>query len=32
MQVYSGKVRNGWPLVIRNMFALLSRFNPITRE
>jgi hypothetical protein len=29
MQVYSGKIRNGWPLIIRNILTLLSRFNPI---
>ena len=32
MQVYSGKIRNGWPLIIRNVFKLLHRFNPIARE
>jgi len=31
MQVYSGKIRNGWPLIIRNAFKLLKRFNPVTR-
>ena len=29
MQVYSGKIRHGWPLIIRNIFTLLSRFNPM---
>ena len=32
MQVYAGKIRNGWPLIMRNIFTLLSRFNPIARE
>jgi len=32
MQVYSGKIRNGWPLIIRNVFTLLSRFNPMSRD
>jgi hypothetical protein len=31
MQVYSGKIRNGWPLIIRNVFTLLNRFNPMAR-
>jgi hypothetical protein len=32
MQVYSGKIRNGWPLIMRNIFTLLKRFNPISRH
>jgi hypothetical protein len=32
MQVYSGKIRNGWPLILRNIFRLLRRFNPMLRE
>jgi hypothetical protein len=32
MQVYAGKIRNGWPLIIRNVFTLLRRFNPMTRR
>lgn len=32
MRVYSGKLRNGWPLIIRNIFTLLRRFNPIARQ
>jgi len=26
--MYAGKIANGWPLVIRNSFRLLSRFRP----
>ena len=29
MQVYSGKIAKGWPLIMRNIFTLLRRFNPI---
>jgi hypothetical protein len=32
MQVYAGKIRNGWPLIIRNTFRLLKRFNPLARH
>jgi hypothetical protein len=32
MQIYSGKIRNGWPLILRNIFTLLRRFNPMARE
>jgi hypothetical protein len=32
MQVYSGKIRNGWPLIIRNVFTLLKRYSPMARE
>jgi len=32
MQVYSGKIRNGWPLIVRNLFTLLNRFSPMGRE
>lgn len=32
MQVYSGKIRNGWPLILRNICTLLRRFNPMLRE
>ena len=28
MQVYAGKIRHGWPLIMRNIFTLLKRFNP----
>jgi hypothetical protein len=26
--VYAGKIRNGWPLVIRNSVRLIVRFAP----
>jgi hypothetical protein len=26
--VYAGKIRNGWPLVLRNSLRLLVRFAP----
>jgi len=29
MQIYAGKIRNGWPLIIRNISTLLRRFNPM---
>jgi hypothetical protein len=32
MQVYSGKIVKGWPLILRNIFTLLRRFNPSARE
>jgi len=32
MQFYSGKIRNGWPLIIRIFSALLHRFYPMARE
>ncbi len=28
LKVYAGKLRNGWPLVIRHSFRLLCRFRP----
>jgi hypothetical protein len=31
MQVYGGKLRHGWPLILRNLFTLLRRFNPLAR-
>jgi hypothetical protein len=31
MRVYAGKIRHGWPLILRNVFTLLSRFNPMAR-
>jgi hypothetical protein len=32
MQVYSGKIRNGWPLILRSAFKLLRRFTPLGGE
>jgi hypothetical protein len=32
MRVYSGKIRNGWPTILRNVFKLMRRFNPMARE
>jgi hypothetical protein len=28
VQVYSGKIKNGWPLILRSAFKLMRRFNP----
>jgi hypothetical protein len=28
LQVYGGKLANGWPLVLRNALRLLWRFRP----
>ncbi|HTR63043.1 MAG TPA: hypothetical protein VMH37_15145 [Candidatus Binataceae bacterium] len=28
MSVYAGKIRNAWPLILRNSFKLLWRFRP----
>ncbi len=32
MQVYGGKIRNAWPLILRNTFRLLKRYSPFARE
>jgi hypothetical protein len=29
--IYSGKIKNGWPLILRNILRLLRRFNPLGR-
>ena len=31
LEIYSGKIRNGLPLIIRNVFKLLRRFSPVGR-
>jgi len=28
LRIYAGKLANGWPLVLRNLFRLLWRFRP----
>jgi hypothetical protein len=28
MSVYAGKIRNAWPLILRNSLRLLWRFRP----
>lgn len=28
MQVYGGKIKNAWPLILRNTFRLLKRYSP----
>lgn len=28
LQVYGGKIANGWPLILRKSFKLLWRFRP----
>jgi hypothetical protein len=32
VEVYSGKIKNAWPLILRNTFRLLKRFSPLGGE